>query len=80
MVRQLRDRVLEVCCEEQMAKMSLQEERAMEEERANQLRGRKRSEKRELVEKQKRGSGENQLGGHGRGFGGSTRVASAEFW
>ena len=32
--KQLRDRVLEACCEEQMVKLSRQEERAMEEERA----------------------------------------------
>ena len=36
--RQLRDRVLEACCEEQMAKSSRQEARAMEEERARQQR------------------------------------------
>ena len=36
--RQLRDRVLEVCYQEQMAKLSRQEARAMEEERAKQQR------------------------------------------
>ena len=34
--RQLRDRVLEVCCEGQMAKLSRQEAKMMEEERARQ--------------------------------------------
>ena len=36
--RQLRDRVLEVCCQEQVAKLSRQEERAMDEERAKKQR------------------------------------------
>ena len=36
--RQLRDSVLEVCCEEQMVKLSRQVATAMEEERAEQLR------------------------------------------
>ena len=36
--KQLRDRVLEACCEEQIVKLSRQEERAMEEERAKKKR------------------------------------------
>ena len=38
--RQLRDRILDVCCEERMAKLGRQEERAMEEERTRQCRSR----------------------------------------
>ena len=35
--RQLRDRVLEVCCEEQMEKLSRHETRAIEEQQAEQV-------------------------------------------
>ena len=41
--RQLRDRVLEVCCEELMAKLSRQEAKTMEEERSRQERDREES-------------------------------------
>ena len=37
MERQLRDRVLQVCCEEQMGKLARQETRAVEERRAERL-------------------------------------------
>ena len=67
MVRQLRDRVLEVCCEEQMAKLSRQEARMMEEERARQHRCREEIREERESRRRRRGSlGENQLVGYGR--------------
>ena len=51
--RQSRDRVLEVCCEEKMTKLSRQEEQAMEGERA----------KKQRVQQE---NGEERVGGENR--------------
>ena len=84
--RQLRDRVLEACCEEQMAKSSRQEARAMEEERARQQRVQQghgeerveeenREEMREIVDRTTATSRRRSLQGSGRkhSIGGTVR-------
>ena len=55
--RQLRDRILDVCCEERMAKLERQEERAMEEERTGQCRS-----KEEIREKKVGGETREETG------------------
>ena len=64
--RQLRDRVPQVCCEEQMGKLARQEIRAREERRAERLEMQE-EECRVKMEHDGRRETEDWLGGHGCG-------------